>query len=143
MRTPDGNNEQCLNYEITVNKRMSGRWMLLGSFNWTGQPFLQNGVPANPLMAYNNYVKDSYWTSHFSGIYQDPWGMLISPILRMQQGQPTDRTYTIAGLRVGSYALIAEPFGAWRVHSRHRHQNCDDSGEARYTQACPLFRRPV
>ena len=40
--------------------------------------------------------------------------MLISPILRMQQGQPTDQTYTIAGLRVGSYALIADPFGAWR-----------------------------
>ncbi len=90
MQTPSGNNEQYINYEITVNKRMSNKWMMVGSFNWTGQHYLQNGVPTNRLMAYNNFVKDSYWTSHFSGTYTAPWGILISPILRMQQGQPTN-----------------------------------------------------
>ncbi len=114
MQTPDGNNEQYMNYEITVNKRMSSRWMMVGSFYWTGQHYLQNGVPTNPLMAYNNYVKDSYWTSHFSGTYQAPWGILISPILRMQQGQPTDRTYTVTSLHQGSYAVIVDPFGSYR-----------------------------
>ena len=114
MQTPNGNNEQYINYEITVNKRLSNKWTLLGSFYWTGQHYLQNGVPTNPLMAYNNYVKDSYWTSHFSGTYAAPWGILISPILRMQQGQPTDRTYNVTSLHQGSYAVIVDPFGSWR-----------------------------
>src|SRR5262249_20200246 len=41
MQTPAGNNEQYINYEITVNKRMSNKWMMVGSFNWTGQYYLQ------------------------------------------------------------------------------------------------------
>jgi hypothetical protein len=93
---------------------MSNKWMMTGSFYWTGQHYLQNGIPTNPLMAYNNYVKDSYWTSHFSGTYQGPWGIVVSPILRAQEGQPTDRTYTITGLHAGSYALVVDKFGSWR-----------------------------
>jgi hypothetical protein len=113
MQTPNGNNEQYTNFEVSANKRMSSKWMMVGSFNWTGQHYLQNGVPTNPLMAYNNYVKDSYWTSHISGTYEGPWGIMISPILRAQQGQPIDRTYTVTGLHSGSYALVVDRFGAW------------------------------
>src|SRR5260370_2092226 len=32
----------------------------------------------------------------------------------MQQGQPTNRTYTVTSLHQGSYAVITDPFGSWR-----------------------------
>ena len=59
-------------------------------------------MPNNPNQAYNNYVKDDYWTAHASGTYLAPWGLVISPVLRMQQGQNQNRILNVTGLRVGT-----------------------------------------
>ncbi len=91
--------------------------MVLGSFYWTGAHYLLNGVPTNPDMAINNYVKDHYWTSHISGTYQAPWGILVTPILRMQQGQPTDRILNVTGLRVGTQSIVIDPFGTYQYQN--------------------------
>ncbi len=85
IERPAGNTASFVNYEFEVNKRMSNKVMVLGSVYWTGQHCLLNGVPTSPDMAINKYVKDSYWTTHLSGTYQAPWGISVSPILRMQQ----------------------------------------------------------
>jgi hypothetical protein len=117
IETPAGNNASFASYEFEVNKRMSRRFQLLGSFYWTGQHYLLNGVPTNPDQAINNYVKDSYWTSHISGTYQAPWHVLISPILRMQQGQPIDRVLNVTGLRVGTQSIVVDPYGSYHYQN--------------------------
>jgi hypothetical protein len=113
MQTPSGNSAQFSNYEVEVNRRMSGKFSLLGSFYWTNQSYLQNGVPSNPDMAINNAVSDHYWTAHFSGTYQAPWRIVITPILRTQEGAPIPRLLNATGLRVGTQSIIAEPYGAF------------------------------
>jgi len=113
IETPAGNFAQYTNYEAEVNKRMSSRFSVLGSFYWTGQHYLANGVATTPLLAINNYVKDHYWTSHFSGTYQARWGINISPILRMQQGSPLDRTMSFKLPVDGSQTIIVDPYGKY------------------------------
>jgi hypothetical protein len=121
MQTPSGNNASYMNYEISVNKHLSSKWMVIGSFYWTNQHYLLNGIATNPDVAINNYVKDNYWTSHVSGTYHAPWGILISPIARMQQGQPMDRVVTVTGVpgasTTSSFSYVAQPYGSY--HSQN------------------------
>ena len=102
MQAPDGNRASCGTFEFTINKRMSRRFLMLASYNWTGEHYLIDGVPNNPNQAYNNYVKDDYWIAHASGTYLASWGLVISPVLRMQQGQNQNRILNATGLRVGT-----------------------------------------
>jgi hypothetical protein len=130
--TPDGNKQIFRNWEVTINKRMSNRWSLIGNFTWTrttsqignasssGAFFLSstgtvtNGTATNPDMLYNARQSYNQWTSHVDGTYTAKWGIRITPTLRMQEGLPITETFAVTGLNVGTIYLPVAPTGAYR-----------------------------
>ena len=105
--------------DFSANKRMSNHWMLSGGFSWSSSHILYAGTTANaspssPLQAYNNAANTSYWGSNFRGSYQAKYGIVISPTVRLMQGQPINRLQTLTGLNQGSYNLMVDPYGTYR-----------------------------
>lgn len=114
-QTPPGNNSIYRNFEITINKRLSNRFTAVGSFYWTSSSLHNGGVATNPNAAVNDAYTISNWTSHVTGTYLGPWGINISPVLRMQSGAPIGRTYPVTGLDVGTVTYQIAPIGAYRA----------------------------
>jgi hypothetical protein len=123
IQSPTGNSEYYRNIELTVIKRMSQRFMAVFSYYKTWGDFpqttaLQSGITAgvatNYNMAINNEARISSWASHLTGTYQAPWGIEISPVLRMQSGAALGRYYTFTGLNIGSITVPVEPVGTYR-----------------------------
>jgi Carboxypeptidase regulatory-like domain/TonB dependent receptor len=138
IASPAGNNAIYRNWYFTINKRLSQRFTALGTFYWThttsniggqgetgpcatcgigaissaGVPNL--GVPTNPNQQIYSAQSYSQWTSHVDGTYLGPWGILISPVLRMQQGAPLLETYPVTGLNIGTIYVPLSPYGAYR-----------------------------
>src|SRR6201999_1371436 len=100
--TPDGNNSVYRNLEFTITKRLSNHFTAVGNFYWTHTTTQRYGVATNFDQAINNYESFSNWTSHIDGTYFAPWGIMISPVLRMQSGAPILETYSVTGLNVGT-----------------------------------------
>jgi len=112
-------NAEYMGYDITLTKRMANHWMVVASYSWSASHILYQGTtalasPQNPLQAYNNGAKTSYWGSNIRASYQAPLGIVFSPAIRLMQGQPSFRTVSLTGLNVGSYALIVDPYGSHR-----------------------------
>ena len=80
-----------------MNKRMANRWALSGSFSWNADHLSYSVSPQNPLQAYNTREATTFWFSSFRGSYQAKYGIVISPVLRILQGQPTDRLLPLIG----------------------------------------------
>jgi hypothetical protein len=123
IQAPDGNSEYYRSFELTVNKHMSHRFMAVFSYykTWGDYPqttVLQTGISAgvatNYNMAINNEARISTWASHLTGMYAGPWGVQISPVLRMQSGASLGRYYGFTGLNIGSINVPVEPVGAYR-----------------------------
>jgi hypothetical protein len=122
--SPSGNNSIYRNLEFTINKRLSQKFTAVGSFYWThttapiqadtstGAPTI--GIATNPNGLINNGESYSSWTSHVTGTYFAPWGIQISPVLRMQEGSPLLETYAVTGLNVGTQYIPLAPYGAFR-----------------------------
>jgi hypothetical protein len=123
--TPDGNNQYYRNYEITVNKRMSRRFMAVFSYYYTFASYnmlrsspansFPSGVATNPDMVINNGVHTTNWASHITGTYSAPWGIQVSPILRMQSGTPLQRYLPVSGLNIGTIYIPVDPVQAYRT----------------------------
>jgi hypothetical protein len=116
-QTPNDNNSNYENFEISVNKRMSHKFMVAGSYYYTFNHYLLNGHPTNPDLAINNDVHTTNWTSHVSGTYEARWGIIVSPILRAQSGTPLNRILTVTGLRTGTFSDPVDPYGAYRSNN--------------------------
>lgn len=124
IQAPDGNNEIYRSFEFTINKRLSHRFLALGSFNYTSGNYplartsssgFNTGAATFADMAINNQVHGaSTWASHVTGTYFGPWGINISPVLRMQSGAPLPRYVTFTGLNVGSLVIPVDPVGTYR-----------------------------
>ena len=57
------------------------------------------------------------WTTKINGSYDAPWGIRLTPALRVQQGQPFGRTFLAGaanGINYGSQRILAEPIGSQR-----------------------------
>ena len=123
IQSPSGNTQIFRNLEFTVNKRMSSRFMVVGSFYWThttapiqtlsSAGAVTNGVATNPNQLINNGQSYSQWVSHIDGSYDGPWGIRISPVLRMQKGAPLTPTYAVTGLNQGTFYLPLSPTGQY------------------------------
>jgi hypothetical protein len=72
------------------------------------------GVATNPNQLINNGESYSAWTSHVTGTYLAPWGIEVSPVLRMQEGEPLLQTYAVTGLNVGTQYVPLAPYGTYR-----------------------------
>ncbi|MBI4486010.1 MAG: hypothetical protein HY655_08375, partial [Acidobacteria bacterium] len=112
--------------EFSANKRLSNGWSLNGSFSYRwnydnsnsyfGQNLRQRQDLANPNDAINTddgrYVFNT-WAFKIHGTYDAPWGLRITPALRMQAGQPFGRTM-LAALNYGTQRILTEPISTRR-----------------------------
>jgi hypothetical protein len=99
------------NIDITINKRMSQRWSLLGSFlyNWDHD----ETAPQNPNQERFKETDLTNWAFKFFGTYRAPWDITINPVLRYQQGENLARIVRL-GLRTGDLDYEAEAPGTYR-----------------------------
>jgi hypothetical protein len=129
QRNVPGGDADYHTFEITGTKRMSNNWSLLASYGYTksfdngNSTYLGNSVRANSLPASPNDLINTTDGRHeygrqnvkLSGTIRTPWwGILVSPMLRYQQGFPFGRTFASSALSVGSVRFLAEPFGTRR-----------------------------
>ena len=57
------------------------------------------------------------WSAKLHGTYQAPWGLRVTPAVRMQSGQPFGRTIsagTTNGINYGSQRILTEPISSRR-----------------------------
>jgi hypothetical protein len=115
--------DDYLTWELTANKRYSRKWSLLATFSYTksrdnastyfGQRVRANTLVLNPNDAINTddgrYVFSS-WTTKLHGTYEAPFAVRVTPILRVQSGQPIGRVF-VATFNYGTANVLAEPIG--------------------------------
>ena len=116
-------------FEITGMKRMSNNWSLMASYGYTrsldngftafqGNTVRNNALPATPNDEINADSRGRYDFSRqnvkLNGTWNTPWlGIVISPMVRYQQGYPFGRTFNTT-LSYGNVRILAEPMGTQR-----------------------------
>jgi carboxypeptidase family protein/TonB-dependent receptor-like protein len=109
-------NSNYYTWEVTANKRQSGRWSVLASFSET---WSRQGTTALTPNALINTIegKDEFssWTAKVSGTLDVRGGIRFSPMLRTQQGAPFARTFQARLNYNSAVAFNAEPVGAERL----------------------------
>ena len=113
-------NSKYYTWEITAVKRDSGdRWSLLASFakTWSDETPLGTGSAFTPnqlistqggLNVYNN------WQGKVNSTVRLPWGILLTPIMRVQSGTPYARTF-VSTLNYGSATILSQAYDANRT----------------------------
>jgi hypothetical protein len=130
-QTPAGNNSDYKNYEVTVNKRFASRWSAVGTFYYTFNHYLANGVPTNPNMAINDDVHTTDWTAHIIATYAMRWGIQVSPILRGQSGTAMGRvlfdTRIQKQFKIGERVRLDGFFDAFNILNSNANQTEDNT----------------
>jgi hypothetical protein len=153
---PYGDSE-TLTWEVVARRRFSRRWSLVASFAhmwnrdhaaaYLGQPVRANVYPATPNDLINTDARGRHayrdWSFKAHGTYAGPWGLLVTPLVRHQSGQPFGRTLRTT-LNYGTVPVLAEPVGT----RRQRHVTLVDvrvekiirlSGDRRLTGFVDVF----
>jgi Carboxypeptidase regulatory-like domain/TonB dependent receptor len=114
--------------DLSATKRLSNRWSLLGGLGYRWNYDLDSGYAGNNLrsadwVAVNpneiiNTVDGRYefkgWGFKMNGTWETPWyGVVLSPSLRHQAGQPFGRTI-LATMNYGSQRILTEPLDSQR-----------------------------
>lgn len=109
--TPE-NYSNFKNIDVTVNKRMSQRWSLVGNFlhTWTFAHTLDQ-TPNGPL---NNPTDTTLWAMKLFGTYQAPWGIVMTPQVLVQAGANLSRTLAGVSTTNGSATFTLEKTGSYR-----------------------------
>jgi hypothetical protein len=112
-------------FDLTLTKRMSNNWSLTTNFlyNWDHD----RGAPQNPNQERFNDSTVTTWAFKISGTYRAPWGLVVSPSVRHQSGDPLARNVSVSSgidergvsrsIRVGTQTFEAEPPGAYRENN--------------------------
>jgi hypothetical protein len=107
--------------DITVNKRMSNRWSLMGGASWgTVTQNTRGGVRSDPHVL--NYFDsdvlasgDRPWSYRMSGVYELPYDMSVSGTWQYQAGAPEETTVLVTNqtlaLPQGNQRLRVREFG--------------------------------
>lgn len=117
-----------LTWEVSVRRRFTDRWSLSAAYGHTwnrdhareyfGQPVRSNLYPVTPNDFIHTDDQGRYrfttWTIKAHATYEGPWGLRVSPLLRIQSGQPFGRTFTHL-LNYGLVRILAEPIGTRRM----------------------------
>jgi hypothetical protein len=103
---------------------MSAKWSLVGNYliTWSNYTnFYDNsttsytyGAPNNPNQAIYSNASVSLYTFKVFGTYNAPWGFVITPIYRLQQGAPLQREITLSGLNIGQITVPTGALGQYR-----------------------------
>lgn len=116
---------------FTVDKRLSGRWMLMAGANFgrtLGDIFCNGTVTCtattgdlnNPNFTFRQGLvgNDVPVSLRVSGLYQMPWGVSVSATAQRFTGFPENTTVLVGGNTVGltqvSQSLVVEPRGTTR-----------------------------
>jgi hypothetical protein len=116
--------------EVSANKRQAGRWSLQGSFAMRLNQDQETAYFGNNLRALttpstpNDLINTddgrynfSMWNAKVNGSLDAPWGIRLTPALRVQQGQPFGRTFLAGaanGINYGTQRILAEPIDSQR-----------------------------
>lgn len=110
--------------ELTLSKRMSNRWQLLGSYVWsrldgdlTSSASPLFGDPANPnslMNASGRFANDQPHAFKVIGSYQARWGINLGGNYQVLSGLPRDRRISLR-LAQGNTTILAEPRGSYRA----------------------------
>jgi outer membrane receptor protein involved in Fe transport len=111
--------------DITLNKRMSNRWSLMGGASWgIVKAETRGGVRSNPHII--NYFDnqplagaDRPWSYRLSGVYELPYGISASGTWQYQAGAPEDTTVLVTNQTItlpqGNQELRVREFGDRRL----------------------------
>jgi hypothetical protein len=115
------NGRDYTGFEFVANKRLSNRWQFVGSVViqemqslTPSNSFYTTGLFQNPNDQVNARGRDPLSETvlvKFQGIYQGPWGLLLSGYYRFGSGQPIARTLVVRGLPQGTITVQAEERG--------------------------------
>ena len=110
-------------WEVTGNKRFTNRWSLFATLSWTrsydnantyfGQRVRANNLvltPNDKINTAGGRYRFSTYTMKFHGTYKAPFEMKVTPVVRVQSGQPIARVF-VATFNYGTANVIAEPIG--------------------------------
>jgi hypothetical protein len=105
--------------ELSVTKRMSNRWQLMGSYVWSrldGDLVVDPNNPNQtiPTHAVGRGATDQPHAFKLIGSYQAPLGVNVGVNYQALSGLPTDRTFR-ATLTQGATTVRAEPRGTYRA----------------------------
>jgi len=128
VRNVAGAESRHVTWEITAQRRYTGRWSLLAGFahvwngdqanNYAGQAVRQNPYPVVPNDLINTGPGGRHdfttWTAKLLATLDGPWGLRAAPLLRHQSGQPFGRTF-VTRLEYGTVRVLAEPMGTRRM----------------------------
>ena len=67
--------------------------------------------PNDAINTDNGQFVFGLWSAKINGSYDAPWGLRVTPALRLQSGQPYARTFQVT-MNYGSQRFLAEPFGS-------------------------------
>jgi hypothetical protein len=111
--------------DITVNKRMSDRWSLMGGASWgVVKAQTRGGLRSNPHII--NYFDedvlatgDRPWSYRMSGVYELPYGISASGTWQYQAGAPEETTVIVTNQTItlpqGNTTLRVREFGDTRL----------------------------
>ena len=105
--------------ELSLNKRMSNRWQMQGSYVWSrldGDQVLDYTNPNNllPFIGQGMGASDQTHAFKLLGSYQAPLGITVGANYQALSGLPRDRTLSV-GLSQGTASLRVDPLGAYRA----------------------------
>jgi hypothetical protein len=123
-------NADFQNVEFAVNRRFSGKWMLLGSFGMTWSTMAHNQAtngnlnrygnttfpyrPADRLFGEDGVETTSLWNYKIIGRYVMPWDIGFSGSWKVQSGFNYARTISVAMPVEGNRTIRVTPADAFR-----------------------------
>jgi hypothetical protein len=122
-------NADFQNVEFALNRRFSGKWMLLGSFGmtWSSMAHTAAGArygnttfpyrPADRLFGEDGVETSSLWNYKVIGRYVLPYGVGFSGSWKVQSGFNFARTISVAMPVEGTRTIRVEPITANRYPS--------------------------
>jgi hypothetical protein len=111
-----GYTDRFHNLEVGIDKRLSNRWQMRGSYLATRKNMWIAGVPVTPNEEF--FPKNEVWETTFrlSGSYEAPWGIQASSVFEYQSGTPLARDVLFRGLpQLSTLTLRMEELGAQRL----------------------------
>ena len=114
LETPEENKESYKTVEFMVNKRMSNRWSLMVAAHHLWANDTAAGKIENPNEALYTDYSFTNWAFKIVGTIEGPWGVVATPLVRHQSGDPLRRLVRNT-LRGGTFDYTAERHGTYRV----------------------------
>jgi hypothetical protein len=121
---PEHNQADFHTVELAVNRRFSGRWMLLSSFGYTWSNMLHDTTGNGRFYSYrparrlfgdeNGFETSTLWNYKIIGRYTLPFDIGFSGSWKVQSGVQYGRTVSVAFPGDGTQTVRVEPIGTNR-----------------------------